>query len=277
VEAEEKMKQLIVALKITRELTDERAKEIMQLNKQISQSEMRLKELNAAKDKFFSIIAHDIKSPFQGFLSLTKLLSSDLDKMNKSDVHDLATALYESAENLFRLLQNLLLWSRMQRGLTEFHPENFNLHKIVDMNLSLLAANAAQKEIHIDNNIKENLFVYADLNMTDTIIRNLLSNALKFTKPGGNVAINAKRKDKEWLEISIKDDGIGMDAETMDGLFKIDSHHSSVGTANETGTGLGLILCKDMVDKNGGRIWAETKLNKGSTFRFTLPKGKGKI
>lgn len=267
---EDDMKQLIVALRLSNRLTDERSSEIMELNRQLAESEASLKEAIAAKDKFFSIIAHDLKSPFQGFLGLTNLLSSNISDMPENEIMELSQAMNESAQHLHKLLENLLHWSRVQRKAIEYNPENLNIKSIVDLNISIAISNALAKKIKLNNFINPEINCFADLNLINTVFRNLISNAVKFTPYGGLIIINAEIQTAN-IVISIKDNGIGMDSFALNRLFKIDSHRSTPGTANESGTGLGLILCKEFIEINGGNIWAESKIDIGTEFFFTVP------
>lgn len=271
---EEEMKRLIVALRISNKLTDERASEIMELNKQLADSEVILKGLIASKDRFFSIIAHDLKSPFQGFLSLTKYLANNISEMLPDDIAELATAMNDSASNLFKLLDNLLSWSRIQRGAFEYNPELIDLRLIVEMNFSIIYPNASAKKVKLVNNIPESFQVFSDLNIINTVIRNLLSNAIKFSNFGQTIKVGMQLINDNFTEVFVKDEGVGMSKQTIDELFKIDGHKSSPGTANESGTGLGLILCKDLLTINGGAIRVESKQEEGSTFFFTIPRAK---
>lgn len=268
---EEEMKNLIVALKLSNKLTDERATEIMELNRQLAESEGKLKESLASKDKFFSIIAHDLISPFQGFLSLTKYLSDHIEELGPKDIQDLASALNKSAVNLHKLLENLLNWSRIQRGTIKYFPEFIDLRQVVEMNINLASHTANSKKINLINTISEPIIIYSDLNLINTVIRNLISNALKFTNYGGTIKIGYNHIDGDYLELYVNDNGVGMDQVTMDKLFQIDKYTSTLGTANETGTGLGLVLCKEFSSINKGTIRVESNLGIGTTFYVSIP------
>lgn len=235
----------------------------------IQQKNKELTELNASKDKFFSIIAHDLKSPFTAFLGLTKVMLTE--EITQEEMQSFHVDLNEYAQKLYRLLENLLTWSRMQGGAISFKPEECSLSEIFILNLSILSANSKQKNIEISYNFFSSLKVLADFQMLNTIIRNLLSNAIKFTKKNGKITILAEIKGEEVL-ICIQDTGIGMDAKTMDGIFRIDQKTARPGTEGESSTGLGLLLCKEFVEKNGGKIWVESEIGKGSAFYFTLRK-----
>jgi len=229
-----------------------------------------LKQLNSTKDKFFSIIAHDLKNPFITILGFSDLLHTDYAELSDEERLFYIDEMKKSAEISHNLLQNLLQWSRSQTGRIEFNPQRLCLHNIVQDNTDLLKASAERKQIKISHNVPEDIFVTADEDMLNTIIRNLLTNALKFTEKGGNVEINAV-KQNGFIEVVVSDSGVGMSNSVRECLFKLDATHSSIGTDNEAGTGLGLILCKEFVEKNGGTIKVESELGKGSRFVFSLP------
>jgi signal transduction histidine kinase len=230
----------------------------------------QLQKVNAEKDKFFSIIAHDLRSPFNGFLGLTKMMADDLSGMSHADIQDIAVSMRDSATNLFRLLENLLEWSRIEQGLIPFSPEVSFLRPIVLESVSMVGGSANIKSIEITLEIPGDLSVFADSQILQTVIRNLVSNAVKFTPKGGKISLSARLTPEDKVEISIRDSGIGMDAEMLGNLFHIDARTGREGTEGESSTGLGLILCKEFVEKHGGTIWAESEAGKGSTFFFTL-------
>ena len=247
--------------KLEREIAISHQVELMrQKNKEIA-------ELNAAKDKFFSIIAHDLRGPFAGYLGLTAMFQNP--EISFEEMKHYGELLYKSANNLFKLLENLLTWARMQRGAIEFHPQNYKLIDIVNHSEVVLYDFAAQKKIELQMQIPEKLEVFADLEMLNTILRNLISNGIKFTRSGGNVTVTAEEMENEIL-ISVQDSGIGMNQKIFEGLFRIDQKISRPGTEMESSTGLGLLLCKEFVEKHGGKIWARTEEHKGSIFYFTL-------
>jgi PAS domain S-box-containing protein len=239
----------------------------------INLKNQELAELNAAKDKFFSIIAHDLKSPFSGFMGLSKMMSENINNFTLSELHDISKNIQESAKNLYTLLENLLEWSRMQRGSISFNPENCPLVFIIAQNISICEEVASQKNITISNLISTDLVIFADIPMLNTVIRNLLSNAIKFTPRGGKIEVGASIiavNDNEIIEVYIKDNGIGIDSKLKNNLFKIDTKVSRQGTEGEPSTGLGLLLCKDFIEKNNGTLRVESTENVGSTFFFTL-------
>jgi len=226
---------------------------------------------NAEKDKFFSIIAHDLRSPFNGFLGLTEIMAEESSTMAMEDIQKFAVIMRTSATNLYSLLGNLLEWSRMQRGLTTFVPSSFLLMQRISESMVYVLEGAVRKDISISYDVPADLEVYADSDMVGGIIRNLVSNAVKFTPKGGSIILSAKSVAGNLIEISIKDSGIGMNTNMIDHLFRLDVNTSRNGTEGEYSTGLGLILCKDFIEKHGGKLWIESEPGKGSTFRFTLP------
>ncbi len=237
----------------------------------LEQRAQDLAELNASKDKFFSIISHDLRSPFSGLLGLSHLMHKYATTLSQAEVEQYAGRVYQSGRQVLALLDTLLEWSQMQTGRMVFEPETVSLQEVVARNLSLLADTAEHKEIRLVSEIPATfLAAYADPHMLDTVIRNLLSNALKFTPTGGQVTFSAI-PHAALIEVSVSDTGVGMSEETMQKLFRIDVTHTTQGTAQEKGTGLGLILCKELVVKNGGMIAVESVLGQGATFRFTVP------
>ncbi|MBD3305073.1 response regulator [candidate division KSB3 bacterium] len=233
-------------------------------------SKEALHQLNITKDKFFSIIAHDLRSPFTGLIGLTKFIVENIEDYSKEEIKELVGDLQLSAETVYALLENLLVWSRLQRGIIKNQPEPILLKHIAQQNIRLFTPTAAQKGITLSNRIQDDTPAYADHNSVNTVIRNLLSNALKFTHTGGTVTLSATPKD-EQVEVAVADTGIGMNAEGRAKLFQLDQPYQRPGTAEEKGTGLGLILCKEFIERNGGTIWVESEVGQGTTFRFTLP------
>jgi signal transduction histidine kinase len=230
-----------------------------------------LQKVNAEKDKFFSIIAHDLKGPFQGFIGLTEMMSEGILEMPKEDIEDIAKTLLFTAKNLYELLENLLNWALIKRGGKRFYAEKIRLKSAADSVISILTHQASQKNHSISNDIDANIDVLADREIVKTIFRNLLSNAIKFTPKGGSIKLASHKDDHGFVQISIQDNGIGMPEEITENLFKINKKVSRPGTEQEPSTGLGLILCKEFIEKHGGKIWVESMPHKGSTFYFTLP------
>jgi len=245
--------------------------EIKEAEERIHVKNQELININAEKDKFFSIIAHDLRSPFNSFLGLTQIMAEDLNSLEMTEIQSFAISLSKSATNLYGLLENLLEWSGLQRGITGFAPESFSLNpKVVEIMSSVLES-ANNKGIQVKIIVASDLKIFADEKMLGSIIRNLASNAIKFTHKGGEIILQAKSVSNDTVEISISDSGIGMKKDLLDKLFKLNPNSSRIGTDGEPSTGLGLIICKDFIEKHGGRIWAESEEGKGSTFFFTFP------
>jgi len=242
-------------------------------NKLLLEKNIEISNANKQKDRFFSIIAHDLRGPFVGFLGLTELLTSEIDTMDKEEIQFLAANLKSSAQNLENLLENLLEWSSMEQGLIPFTPIKNNLHQITEECISILQAAAAKKEIQIQDKLADDTIVFADNYMLHAIIRNILSNAVKFTPKGGIISIQSKKDSKNTI-LSITDSGIGMNAKMIENIFKLDVKTNRKGTENELSSGLGLILCKEFVEKHGGKIWVESEENKGTTFYCSFPFAK---
>lgn len=232
-----------------------------------------LKEVNQSKDKFFSIIAHDLKTPFQGLLGYSQILSTEYEVLSEEEKKVFIDGIDELSKSAYKLLENLLEWSRLQTGKMVFNPENLNLFVEIFPTLSLVKQTAQNKNIELDYDIDNSIIVHADKNMLTTIIRNLISNSIKFTNPGGRINVSVEPKNKH-VEISIADTGVGIKKDDVHKLFKLDKTLSTKGTANEEGTGLGLLLCKEMINQHGGKIWVESEVGKGTTFFFTLPINK---
>lgn len=229
-----------------------------------------LKELNTTKDKFFSIIAHDLKNPFITILGFSDILLADYNELSDEERKYYISEMEKSATLSHNLLQNLLQWSRAQTGRIEYNPRELQLLNIVEENFQLLKNTAGEKKIQLKQNVADGLTVNADEDMLNTVLRNLLTNAIKFSNENGVVEVNSKINEN-FVEIAVKDNGTGMDEDTISKLFRLDTTNSKPGTAGETGTGLGLILCKEFIEKHGGKIWVESEISKGSTFLFTLP------
>lgn len=236
------------------------------------QSEEKFRKLNATKDKFFSIISHDLRSPFQGFLGTLQTLDEDVDYLNKAQFQKLITFARHSAENLYGLLVNLLEWSKVQTDSVDFNPEPFLMGQALKTDLEVIQATAAQKDITLSIGISDDLKVFADKAMIATAIRNLLSNAIKFTPRGGDISISTTRSGDSMVLISVRDNGIGIPQKMIGNLFRIDVATARKGTEGEATSGLGLILVKEFTEKNGGKIWVESEEGKGSVFNLTLPR-----
>jgi PAS domain S-box-containing protein len=238
---------------------------------EISIKNTELLKLNAEKDKFFSIIAHDLRSPFNALLGFTTIIAEELPSLEPDEIQKIALTLRDSAANVYNLLENLLEWSVIQIGLKSFNKEPFSLKSKIYDSSELIEVSALQKNINISSDIPDNLEMVADGNMVGTVIRNLLSNAVKFTKNGGKIKIEAKLLNENEIQISVSDTGIGLSKDRLDRLFNIHEKTNRQGTNGEHSTGLGLIICKDLIEKYGGMIWAESEVDKGSTFYVKLP------
>ncbi|HNV50185.1 MAG TPA: PAS domain S-box protein [Bacteroidales bacterium] len=234
-------------------------------------TENKLREINSIKDKLFSIIAHDLKSPYNAQMGFLELLMDADQHHTPEQRKQFIQMLYESTRQSFALLDNLLVWSRNQTGKTPFQPKEFDIVEMIDNAVKIFELSAAVKKIAIKTKIAQsNLIVRADYEMTNTVLHNLLSNAIKFTPSKGTISISCKPAKRNQLTVSVKDTGIGMSEEFVEKLFVSDDIHSTPGTENEKGTGLGLFICKEFVERNGGRIWVKSALGKGTTFFFTI-------
>ena len=233
-----------------------------------------LQELNATKDKFFSIIAHDLKSPFGTVIGFSDVLIERVQDNNYEGAEEIAEIIKNSSERAMDLLMNLLEWSRSQTGRMEYNPRQIQIRSLIDEVCETLNDTAMQKSILLLKEIPSDNSIFADPAMISTVIRNLISNAIKFTNPGGKVVISAEKKPKEW-QISVSDTGIGIPENIIPKIFNIEGNISTNGTQNEQGTGLGLILCKEFIEKHGGNIWIESEMDRGSSFHFTIPDTSG--
>jgi two-component system, sensor histidine kinase and response regulator len=230
----------------------------------------RLKEINAMKDKILSIIAHDLRGPIGNFREAIELLLAGQDDIGNDFACETLKELQKSASNIYDLLQNLLTWAGSQNNTLEFSPKALDLNELIFANLTLLQSSAMKKSIKIDYTPTEQIHVMADENMISTVVRNLLSNAIKFSNPGTLVRVEAK-KSADHVMVNIIDQGVGINKVKLQSIFSQEEFHSTFGTANEKGTGLGLKLCRDFVMKHGGNISAESEQGKGSVFSFSLP------
>ena len=251
--------------KLIEEIEERKATE---LSLYISQNE--LKAANASKDKFFSIIAHDLKNPFNGIIGLSSLLIDDFDSFPVEQQKEFILDIKTTAENTFRLLQNLLEWSQTQTGKIHFEPTQFMLASTTQEIIDLVQTSASNKNILLESDVPADIRVFADKNMINTVIRNLLLNAVKFTRSGGRITLSARNID-HVVEIAVTDNGVGISPENFKKLFCIDCNVVSYGTEGEQGTGLGLILCKEFVEKNAGKIRVESEQGVGSTFTVSIP------
>ncbi len=240
------------------------------LFKELQKSEKKLRELNASKDKFFSIIAHDLKGPFVSFLHLSESLKENYEFLNEEEIRQSVDTIHKTSRNLYKLLQQLLDWSRVQTNRIDFKPDRFDIYELAINNAMLFQKNAEQKNITLETMVKPNTLGRFDYQMIDAVIRNLLSNAIKFTDEGGLVEIKSETLN-DGIKITVRDTGVGIDKKHIDKLFSIEEQYVRQGTKKERGTGLGLILSKEFVEKNKGKLEVKSEKGKGSTFSFTLP------
>ena len=241
----------------------------------LAEEEIKLKNellqiINSEKDKFFSILAHDLRGPLSAFVSATQIIAEEIQTMGIEEIKEITLSMKTSATNIYSLLENLLEWSRLRRGVMDFIPEKINLKKKIEECIEILSESARKKGIEILISIPEVIDVLADSLMFDTVIRNLISNAIKFTPVGGKVTLTAGYIEDHIVEIKISDSGIGMTPELKDKLFLLNEKTSRKGTEGEPSTGLGLLLCKEFIEKHNGKIRVESEVGKGSTFSFTI-------
>ncbi|MBU1370762.1 MAG: hybrid sensor histidine kinase/response regulator [Bacteroidetes bacterium] len=267
-----------LSLKQARKELETKNETLQQLNIQIENSHQKLEqqaiqlqELDAQKNRFFSILAHDLRNPFSGFVGMTRLLRDNRHTMDESEQDEFVQILDQTAIKVNKLLENLLKWSQVQMGSLIYEKSDFYIHEIVEECIDLKMEAAAQKSIQLINNTGSRHMVSADSQMTTTVLRNLISNALKFTKQGGIVKIDTVRLSNGLVQTAVRDNGIGMPEEMMKKLFQLSEKVSRPGTDGEESTGLGLLLCKALVEKQGGALWAASEEGEGSVFNFTLP------
>lgn len=269
---------LVVIISVTlfiRSYRDKRAinLQLRSINEKVLNQNKRLKEVVSTKDKFFNIIGHDLKGPLNSLTSFSQLLMNHTSTLSEDEIRTIASELNKSLKYLFELLENLLGWAQSQTGKMTFDYKDFRITEIIDENVQLLSNAAKEKDIEISVNADEQIMVHADIESIKAVIRNLLSNAIKFTKAGGVITIFAEEW-KDFVEIGIRDTGVGMNEEVQNKIFDIATRHTTPGTNQEKGTGLGLILCKEFVERNSGTITVSSKLGEGTTFRFTLMKAE---
>ncbi|MFA9389004.1 MAG: sensor histidine kinase [Prolixibacteraceae bacterium] len=232
-------------------------------------SESNLRNANASKDRFFSIISHDLKSPFNSLLGLSEMLVDDVKNKKYNEISSYANQIHDVSSQSYVLLQNLLDWSLTQTGNISYHPEQIKLYELANEVITFLSVLASQKKIKLNASISPDLAVIADRKMLTTILRNLVSNAIKYTQTGGVITLTASLANDK-IKMSVSDTGVGIAPKNLEKLFKIENNYSTSGTENESGTGLGLILCKEFTKRHNGDIWVESELGKGSTFNFTI-------
>ena len=257
-----------------KKLYDLAQEEIQQRKKaenELKKSEKQYKELNATKDKLFSIIGHDLRSPFHQILSFSDLLLNKIDKYDINKISEFIGYIQQTSKKAYNLLENLLIWARSQTGNLMFNPNKIDIKPIIEDNIELFITTAKNKQINIVSSVDKSIFAFADENMIKTVIRNLISNAIKFTSPKGKIEINILSLDN-LVQISVVDNGVGIDNKKLKTLFKINRDVTTYGTNNEPGTGLGLIICKEFIEKNKGKIIVKSKKGEGSKFIITIPK-----
>jgi len=252
-------------LLLLRDITAQKTAEL-----QLKKITEELRQLNTTKDRFFSIIAHDLRTPIIGLIGYGEILANEVEELSHKEIKEFSSNIVELSKNTINLLSNLLEWSRLQTGRIQFNPTKLNLSQTIENVFDLLMSNAASKQLELQNNVNANLNVNADENMLRSIIMNLTSNSIKFTNPGGRIIISAEPNHK-WVNLKIEDNGIGIEPENIKKIFDLDKNFSTRGTLNERGSGLGIILCKEFVQRHGGKIDVESKVNEGTKFQFTLP------
>lgn len=258
-------KKILCVMAVFEDITD-----LKEMELQLKKSESRLSKLNKEKDKFFTIIAHDLKSPFNGMLGLLEIIAKEYTVFNDEQRLKMIKASHDSAQKAFTLLLDLLEWARLQNNQVEIKKEEVNLSDIVNETIDINKDHILTKEISIKNNIKETVQVEVDINSIKTVVRNIFTNAIKFTQSGGEIEFSLK-KFNDAVELIIKDSGVGMSEETISKLFKLDENVTMPGTDNEKGTGLGLIICNEIVSKNEWEMNVESQIGKGSTFKILIP------
>ena len=242
-----------------------------QVENSLKETNKELKILNNIKDKFFSIIAHDLRRPFESLLSYSELLATEIESLSHEEIVLFSRGLNDNLKNLYVLLENLLHWSLMQRNMLEYKPVNLNLYDVVNKIIGISSQSAKEKNISLSNKVDTGTFVYADVDMLRSVVQNLIINAIKFTPIEGRIIVSSIEKDG-FVEASVQDTGIGIQSEKSSELFNFNTLFTTDGTAGEKGTGLGLPLCKEFIERNDGKIWVESELGKGSKFTFTLRK-----
>lgn len=269
--AEEEQRALLDALRLSNQKIEQTLQEKDNLINELQDTQNQLQETIKAKDKFFSIISHDLRGPFSGFLGLTDMMAKDLEDLSLRELRKMSQAIYKSANSVYKLLDDLLQWSRLQLGKIPYNPEKITLKEIVNNSLYTLRELAHNKEIALSIDVPDDFVVYCDRNMITGVIRNLVTNGIKFTNRGGWIKIFVNKVEGGFAEIAVADNGVGIADEIKDKIFRLDAQVSTKGTEKETGSGLGLILCKEFVEKHGGIMYFNSKENEGTTFFFTLP------
>ncbi len=271
---EEDLKNLLIELKNSNDLNEENLRIKSSLIKELEESKKQLERINNEKDVFFSIIAHDLKNPFFGLIGLSKILAEEFADLTPEEVSAITLSLNKSAENLYKLLENLLEWSRLQRGAMQYMPSQYNLKGLVAGVMELIGQSAVNKDIDVTQDIPDDCVAWCDKNMIGTVIRNIVSNSVKFSYRKGKIGITAG-KEQDRVTLVVHDNGVGMSDEILEKLFRIDKKITSKGTEGEVSSGLGLILCRELIEKNYGTIEVTSKFGIGTTVRITLPADPG--
>jgi len=266
-----KNKKLMQELLETKQLLEQSLVQKNKLIDELIETKQKLQISNEEKDKFFSIITHDLKNAFSGLINYIQLFSNDISSFTLQELKEILAHLKDSAESLYKLLENLLEWSKLKRNTIKFEPVEHNLNLIMNQIISILSVNAEIKNIKIINNIPDNINLFIDPRLYSTIIRNILQNSIKFTNKDGLITIDYLEDDSNQIVI-IEDNGIGMDDYIKENLFNLNKKINREGTSGESSTGLGLVLCKEYIDLHNGRIWVDSEINKGSKFYISLPK-----
>ena len=260
-----------VELKKLHDLNISYINKLFEKNRELNETKAKLIELNNSKDKFFSIIAHDLRNPFQGLIKAIDYIINDFDSLNNHEILEILKDLSSSSSNIFKLLENLLEWSRVQSGKIPLNKVNQNIHQLVENCIDILKEIARQKEIILINEIDTYLVGFFDVNMISTVLRNLISNSIKFSNKDSIIKVQSQQPDNKFIEISVSDNGVGIPEEKLYQIFSLGAKNTNLGTSGEKGTGLGLILCKELVEKNGGTISVISKENLYTKFSFTVP------
>jgi len=267
------LKALIKRLRNNNILEERLTQNSIKIQKQrdeLDEQKRKLEELNATKDKFFTIIAHDLKNPFNTVIGLTELLKERFDTYETSKVKEFIDQIFIFSNNIYHLLEDLLEWAKVQTGKLKVNREKTDIFELVNETYNLYREKARNKNIKLISTVDIGTYAFIDKYMVNTVIRNLVSNAIKFTYNGGEVCINTYTKG-DFIHVSVKDNGVGIAKNDLENVFSIGSNYSTPGTDQESGTGLGLIICKEFIEKNGGVIQVQSEINKGAEFVFSLP------
>jgi signal transduction histidine kinase len=270
IERKKMFRELTIAKEELQKLNVELDQKVKMRTSELEMYATELKELNATKDKFFGIIAHDLRNPLSSLIGASELLINYVNQLDRDNILNISMLLHGSAQQGYALLENLLEWSMTQTGKLEFFTQKMILNEVIKDTVSIFKTQATNKNIDLQCKINGILEAEFDKNLISSVVRNLLSNAIKFTPKNGKVLIQA-HKVRDNIEISIKDSGIGIPENIGNNIFRIDVKYTREGTEQEKGTGLGLLLCREFIERHGGKIWVESKLGEGSEFKFTLP------